>query len=219
MSKAVVMVHGLWMTGMEMHWLGNRLEECGFQPHYFHYPSLTQGVEQSAAQLYEFVSRLEFERVHIVAHSMGGVVTLNMFDRYDLPDHTRVLMLGTPVLGSGVARVMASHGWMRPLLGAIAPEALTETASHWRGAHQLGIIAGTSAVGIGRLIGGLEGESDGTVAVAETRLPGATDFRAMKVNHMGMLLSAEVASESCFFLHYGHFDKGEGAVSGASAEC
>ena len=213
------MVHGLWMTGMELHWLGNRLAECGFQPRYFHYPSLTQEVHQSARQLHDFVSRLEFEQVHLLAHSMGGVVALNMFDRHELPASTRVLLLGTPVLGSGVARVMASHCWMRPFLGAIAPEALTEAAPGWRGAHQLGVIAGTSPIGLWRLVGGVEGASDGTVAVAETRLPGASDFLALKVNHMGMLLSAQVAAESCFFLHYGHFDKGEGAVSGASTEC
>jgi hypothetical protein len=31
---------------------------------------------------------------------------------------------------------------------------------------------------------------------------------------MGMLFSRKVAREACFFLHYGRFDQGEGAVPG-----
>ncbi len=30
-SEAVVLVHGLWMTGTEMRVLGGRLEEAGFR--------------------------------------------------------------------------------------------------------------------------------------------------------------------------------------------
>jgi esterase/lipase len=34
-SEAVVLVHGLWMTGTEMRVLGGRLEEAGFRARYF----------------------------------------------------------------------------------------------------------------------------------------------------------------------------------------
>ena len=38
-SEAVVLVHGLWMTGTEMRVLGGRLEESGFRVRYFRYRS------------------------------------------------------------------------------------------------------------------------------------------------------------------------------------
>ena len=47
--------------------------------------------------------------------------------------------------------------------------------------------------------------NDGTVAVSETRMPGATDHIVLPVSHMGMLLSARVAQETGHFLTQGHF--------------
>ena len=47
--------------------------------------------------------------------------------------------------------------------------------------------------------------NDGTVAVSETRLPGAKAHVLVSVSHSGMLLSARVAHEVGLFLEYGHF--------------
>ena len=217
-GEVVVLVHGLWMSGLEMHWLGARLGECGYNVCYFHYSSLTKSPRESARELSDFIGQLNCEKLNIVAHSFGGIVVLNLFDRFDALPEGRVLLMGSPVLGSGIARVAASHGGLRMLLGTASPDRLTEAAPAWRGGRALGVIAGTSAFGVGRILGGLQGPSDGTVSVCETRLPGATDFVTLDVNHMGMLFSREVAREVCFFLHYGRFDRGEGAVSEDSRE-
>ncbi|HEV2286271.1 MAG TPA: hypothetical protein VGR80_09525, partial [Steroidobacteraceae bacterium] len=48
-------------------------------------------------------------------------------------------------------------------------------------------------------------ENDGTVAVSETRLPGATDHIVLPVSHLGMLVSARVAHETGRFLTEGRF--------------
>ena len=213
-GESVVLVHGLWMTGLEMHWLGGRLEECGYNVHYFHYSSLTKSPRESAGKLAEFIGQIACQRLNIVAHSMGGIVVLNLFDQFDRLPEGRVLLLGSPVLGSGIARVAAANIGLRMFLGSASPDGLTEAAPAWGGERALGVIAGTSAVGVGRILGGLQGASDGTVSVCETRLPGATDFVTLDVNHMGMLFSRKVAREECFFLHYGRFDQGEGAVPG-----
>lgn len=210
-QEAVLLVHGLWMTGLEMRWLGAKLKGCGFRPHYFHYPSLSQSPKDSARNLAESIDRLAVEKLHIVAHSLGGIVVLHLFDQFDHLLDGRVVLLGTPVLGSGVARVMASRTSLRPFLGA-ASEGLTRTAPAWKSDRPLGIVAGTRALGVGRLLGGLCGDSDGTVALCETLLPGASDFVRLPANHMGMLFSKAVAGEICCFLRHGHFNRGEGAV-------
>ncbi|MCB1762064.1 MAG: hypothetical protein KDI27_02850, partial [Gammaproteobacteria bacterium] len=41
-GEVVLLIHGLWMTGLEMHWLGSRLIRCGFKIRYFHYRSLSR---------------------------------------------------------------------------------------------------------------------------------------------------------------------------------
>jgi len=48
-GEAVVLIHGLWMTGTEMRVLGVRLEEAGFRVRYFRYRSWRGGLAQAAA--------------------------------------------------------------------------------------------------------------------------------------------------------------------------
>ena len=209
-DEAVVLIHGIWMTGLEMRWLGNRLRACGFTPHYYHYTSLSLTPTEGAAELNTYIRDLRCRRVHILAHSLGGIVTLHLFR--DFPDQPpgRVLLLGSPVLGSGVARVVATSSWMRPFLGRNAEGGLTDPAPAWSGGRDIGTIAGTDGLGVGKLLGGLSEENDGTVSVVETRLAGVTDSCLLDVSHMGMLLSSRVADKACSFLHHGRFDPGRG---------
>jgi len=60
-------------------------------------------------------------------------------------------------------------------------------------------------MGVGSIVGGLNGLGDGTVSVAETMLPGASDYCQIPTGHMGMLFSSVVASELTMFLQRGSF--------------
>lgn len=212
-SEAVVLVHGIWMSGLEMRLLSRRLAGCGFDPQFFHYHSLLHTPVQNADRLAEFVRALGRERVNLVAHSLGGIVVLHLFDRCpDLPSG-RVVLMGTPVAGSGVARGVAARAWLRPLLGRSLRQGLSGDVPGWRGGRELGVIAGVHALGIGRVLGGLQGENDGTVSLQETRLSGASDFCVLQVDHMGMVLSRQVAAQVCRFLKRGRFDRGNGPIA------
>ncbi|MGB5442030.1 MAG: hypothetical protein WBN57_05325 [Gammaproteobacteria bacterium] len=70
------------------------------------------------------------------------------------------------------------------------------------------MIAGERAMGIGQVIGGLTGDNDGTVSVAETRLEHASGSVRINTTHMGLLVSREVADEVCHFLKHGQFSRG-----------
>ena len=61
-------------------------------------------------------------------------------------------------------------------------------------------------MGLGRFFARMQEESDGTVAVSETRLPGHTEHLALPVSHMGMLLSSRVARHVGAFLSTGRFE-------------
>ena len=95
---------------------------------------------------------------------------------------------------------------IRTFIGRI--RLLTERSRVWTANRELGIIAGTHNVGLGRLFVKFEEDSDGTVAVSETRMPGATDFLTLPVSHTGMMLSARVAREAGAFLQTGRFGLG-----------
>jgi hypothetical protein len=59
--------------------------------------------------------------------------------------------------------------------------------------------------GLGALFAGFSGEHDGTVAVAETRLPGLTDHVVVAASHSGLLFSAAAAQQAIAFLRDGSF--------------
>jgi hypothetical protein len=88
---------------------------------------------------------------------------------------------------------------------SVAEELLRPQERRWSHARQLGIVAGTQPIGFGQLLAQFHEENDGTVAVSETRMPGATDHIVLPVSHLGMLLSARVAQETGVFLTHGRF--------------
>ncbi len=204
--ETVVLVHGIWVNGLELALLARRLERCGFGTRRFDYHSVRRTPAENADRLAEFVRRLEVEQVHLVAHSLGGLLVLLLFHRHaDLPPG-RVLLLGSPVRGSGVARVVAGNRALRWLLGRSRKELVTGVPP-WRGQRQLGVIAGTSPLGIGRLFGGLVGVNDGVVSLEETRVDGADAFMTVPLSHFGLVLSSRVADACCAFLRSGRFDR------------
>jgi hypothetical protein len=75
-------------------------------------------------------------------------------------------------------------------------------------ACELGVIAGSRGIGLGRLIApGLPRPHDGVVSVDETRVPGMADHIVLRVGHTEMLVSRAVAQQVCAFLKHGKFDR------------
>ena len=86
----------------------------------------------------------------------------------------------------------------------------------WQGPVEVGVVAGNRARGLGGLFARMDGESDGTVSVAETRLAGLTDHCVVPASHSGLIFSDAAVRQAAGFLHTGHFDHGTGeAVAGA----
>jgi hypothetical protein len=120
-------------------------------------------------------------------------------------------MLGPPNQGSQTADYVHSLSFLEPF----APEAVAQlgTGEESIARHlapvdfELGIIAGTSNWRDG-LPGSPEGVSDGTVAKAETIVPGMRDFLELPVGHSFMIWDQAVLQQVIHFLRYGAFDHG-----------
>lgn len=206
-GQHVIYVHGLWMSGGEGLLLRHRLSrELGGAVHAFSYNAVAHGTEAIAAQLQEFVRALDPATVHLVGHSLGGLVIYRFFERHPRQPPGRVVFLGSPCVASKAA-VQAGHSrFMTALMGrSVAEELLRPRERRWSFDRPLGIIAGSYSFGFGQFLAGFEEDSDGTVAVSETRLPGAADHIVIPVSHMGMLVSAQVARETSHFLKEGRF--------------
>lgn len=72
-------------------------------------------------------------------------------------------------------------------------------------AREVGVIAGSLPVGIGRAFSELPVPNDGTVCLDETELTGATSRIVHEVSHTGMLFSSAVADSAVKFLASGRF--------------
>ena len=206
-AAAVVYVHGLWMPGHESALLRRRLAaERGCRLNVFRYDSVHEGMAQIAARLHALLVPIEAPQVHLLGHSLGGLVILRCLERYPMAQSGRVVFMGTPSAGSRAARRLGLWAWGRRALGRpVAEELLVERSRRWDVGRELGIIAGTLPLGLARLLVTFGEANDGVVAVSETRLEGAADWMSVPVNHAGLVLSARVARETGSFLEHGRF--------------
>ena len=209
--ETVVCVHGFWSHGTGMYLIKRRLErEYGFRAHLFSYRSVHGTLDANAAALARFVSDLGVDGIHLVGHSLGGVLALRMLanDADALPG--RVVCLGSPLTGSRAAEILGAQEWAENIIGRSLPagvidEAANEWASHVCEQRDIGVIAGTVPLGFGRLFAQFDEDNDGTVAVSETRIEGARDHLVLPVSHKGMLVSSDVADQTGSFLKRGEF--------------
>jgi pimeloyl-ACP methyl ester carboxylesterase len=208
----VVLVHGLWMSGFELGVLKHRLEADGaFRAVAFSYPSVMGTMADHVHGLIEFARKQTCAQLHLVGHSLGGLVVMKALQLTDdLPDG-RAVLLGTPVQGSraakGVARLLP---FGKAILGAAVNAEIVDCAPReWSGRRDVGVIAGSMGLGLGRLFAELNTDHDGTVLVEETQLPGAKDSVVVSTSHTGMLFSAQIAEQTLHFLKHGKFRKGE----------
>ena len=206
MHEVVVFVHGLYMTGVEFGLLRRRVEAAGFATQRFQYHSLLRSVDENAMLLADHLKSIPTERLHLVGHSLGGMVVLRMFQRGVRLPPGRVVFMGSPVRGSQAAVNLKDRGWGF-LLGRSGPEGLTlPHSAEWKEPRELGVIAGTHAFSINPFHPQIPAPHDGMVSVEETRIEGAKDSIELHLAHTTMLFSKELAEQVIMFLKLGKFE-------------
>ena len=202
-TARVLLVHGIWNAKSWLAPLARRLRHEGFDVDVFGYPSILGGPEPAIAALIE---RLEASPpVHLVGHSLGGLIGLEALRLAPGLPVRRMVCLGSPLCGSGAARSLGRRAWTAPVLGRSG--ALLQTGCvPWDGHVPVAMVAGNVARGIGRLITRFDGASDGTVGLEETRLPGLAAHCVVPASHTGLVFSADAAHQAACFLRHGRFE-------------
>ncbi|MCM8594092.1 alpha/beta fold hydrolase [Accumulibacter sp.] len=207
-ADTVILVHGLWTPALVCTPHGRWLRRRGHQVRYFAYPSVRATLSENAQALRGFVATTGAARIDFVGHSLGGLIILEMLAGPADPRFRRAVLLGTPCLDSHCARRLAGVPGMTTILGRSIIEWLSRaqaTGIRAPSGIEVGVVAGTRSVGLGRVVPGLPRPNDGVVALAETRLPGAKDSVALPVAHSAMLVSRRCAAEIASFLETGRF--------------
>ena len=205
MTRDVVLAPGLWMPGAAMALLATRLARAGYVPTVFAYRGRSP-LEANVARFARFVREsLGARPAHYVAHSLGGVLVLEMLNRHrDIPVASAVL-LGSPARGCLAGRRLGSAQVGRWMLGACG-KLCEEREASWKREAPLGGVAGTLPLGLGRTLGRLPGANDGVVCVAETEVQGMTARKLVPTGHSLLIVSGAVGSLIEHFLATGSFE-------------
>lgn len=196
----VLLLHGLWMPGASMARLAARLRGAGFAPSIHAYAGAGGGPDRVLPDLCQRLREVDA----VVAHSLGGLMTLSALRACgDLPVQ-RVVCLGSPLAGSAAAAGIARHPWSAWTLGGSA-ELLQRGLGEWQGTAQVGVVAGRRPLGLGQVFGRFRDEHDGTVAVSETRIDGLADHVVIGSSHTGLVYSGAAAGLAAHFLQHGRF--------------
>ena len=192
----IILLHGLFMNKIIMAPLANRLETLGYQVENISYPS----TKADKARLFKTVDRLIGEGPTILlGHSLGGlVITEYLFtQKISIEKVPLVITIGTPHQGARIAKDMEKFK-IDKLLGSSVQFGLLpkKYQKQWPVPQQLISIAGNVKIGARPLLDRVWGEeveeSDGTVSIAETKIPGMTEHIVVKQSHTSMVYSREV---------------------------
>ena len=110
-KNLVVLLHGLGANRFVMTRLAWLLRQGGFEVDNLGYRSTHGSIESHATRLRGHLARrnndAEVERIHLVTHSMGGIVARRALREEKPAKLGRIVMLGPPNAGSHVARLFA----------------------------------------------------------------------------------------------------------------
>ena len=211
MSKPkVLLLHGVLMNALEMLYFKRQLEKQGFRVSSLSYESVKHSIEENVRSLHQEISQLDCHELHVVAHSLGGIMTMHLIEKYpDLPIQ-RVVMLGTPLNGSYAAKIITRWKVVGRLLKSSMAKGLAgDHVFAVSDKHEIGMIAGSikSPIGFGLLLGKLPEANDGTVLLSETKHSVLTQHLVVNKSHTGLVFSPMVAKLTANFLKTGNFNR------------
>lgn len=216
-TETVVLLHGIGHSLMNMLVLERVLKKNGYHTHNITYPSMRHDIKTLSGWLQENLEKHEIweksDKVHFVAHSMGGLVSGFYLQDYKkhIPKEKmgRVVMLGTPHGGSEVANGLKDF-WLYQKIFGPAGQELTTTArqkDQIKPDYELGIIAGTQnwLYPLGKIW--INQPHDGCVSVESTKVEGMQDHTVIHVLHGLMGWNKKVHGQVLYFLENGKFER------------
>jgi pimeloyl-ACP methyl ester carboxylesterase len=210
----VILLHGLGRTSLSMAPMASALENAGYITANIDYPSRFHSVEVLAPTAlgrgFEQCERAGAAPVHIVTHSMGGILARHYLSIHQPPDLGRVVMLGPPNQGSAVADRLMDQPVYREVNGPAGQQLGTGAdgiaARLGPVAFPLGVLAGNERTAVDQWLSeGIEEASDGKVTVEEAKVEGMADFRVLAANHTFMTSDPEAIAQVIHFLREGRF--------------
>lgn len=192
------MTHGLGAHWLAMLPLGGRLKGMGYEVVNWGYRSLSRDVAWHARALQQVLSRIDahqaVSRFHIVAHSMGSILTRVALQDYHPAKLHRIVMLCPPNRGSHVATRCAPWlGWLSTTLQEITDRSdsfVNQIPDGMDPRYEVGIV---------------RARKDFVVRAESTRLSQAKEYVDLPGFHSSVIFRRQTADEVERFLRTGSF--------------
>ncbi len=166
----VILLHGILRSKYSMYYLSAKLRKQGFETYLFGYRSLTFDIDAHADQLKkEITDRFGHDReLNFVTHSLGSIIVRRFCAKYHANYKLgKVVMLGPPNQGSGLAKKLARISIIAKIMGPSFKQLCDLKIENSSDKIQISILAGRKKIPF------LSVESDGIVSIEETKLEGA----------------------------------------------
>ncbi|GJE54172.1 MULTISPECIES: esterase/lipase family protein [Methylobacterium] len=210
--EGVVLLHGTVRRAASMGRIEQAFRAAGYATLNLDYPARQASLGVIAGMLSPeietFTTRIS--RLHVVTHSMGGLVARALITRHRPRNLGRVVMLAPPNGGSEVADALHRLRPYRRFFGPSGAQLVTrrsEGLARLLGTvdYPLGIIAADRSLYPLESLFLLPGPNDGRVTVARTRVPGMSGHITLHTTHPMMMWNRRVIREALHFVREGRF--------------
>jgi pimeloyl-ACP methyl ester carboxylesterase len=195
--EQVVLVHGLGAPKLAMSAMGWKLQKMGYQIYNWGYSSTRAEVQCHAlklAGLLEQISRKpDVATIHLVTHSMGGIVARVALASHTFPKLGRMVMLAPPNAGSHAARRLAPVlGWLWKPLSQLSddPQSFVNQIPHFKHRNDIEFAI-------------IESATDAVISSSSVRLAGQCDHLVIGSRHGTLPWNAEAIRCTANFLKHG----------------
>lgn len=211
-DKTVVLIHGFNKDESDMFTLKSNLTDLGYHCVSINLPTRFGTLDDCDKVLQSVLSKMlpsmaEQQQIHLVGHSMGGLIIRSYLAKNSFPNLGRCVLIALPNNGSRLADL--AHKLFSPVSKIFKPLSDLKT----NGAQipkpinipcpEIGVIAGNkSNLLLGIL---LLNENDGRVEVESTKLEGMKDFIVKQYGHTEIHHKYDIAILIDNFLRNGIF--------------
>jgi hypothetical protein len=216
--EGVLLLHGIARRASSLARLEGALRDAGFATLNLDYPARKASLAVLAGIVGPPVAAFAggVDRLHVVTHSMGGLLARALLTHRRPDNLGRVVMLAPPNGGSEVADRLRRFSAYRRFFGPAGFQLSTRRDARLEALlgevdYPLGIIAGDRSLSPIESWFVLPRPNDGRVSVARTRVPGMTDHITVHATHTLIMRNPQVIRQTLHFVRNGRFSTKSGA--------